>query len=150
MFQELIAQADRVRELECHDDEWKIGYELPPFEVMRVRLGGLSRIDPQHGRRTVLEIAVDGREFELDEAGEPAAIAFQHILKRYDPDLILTEYGDSTILPFLRKQAERLRLPLAINRDPDAEIQQSRARSYTSYGRILFKDAATTLFGRLP
>ena len=144
-----IDETGRVRELECHDDEWKIGYELPPFEVMRVRLGGLSRIDPQHGRRTVLEITVDGREFELDESGEPAAIAFQRMLKQCDPDLILTEYGDSTILPLLRKQAERLRLPLALNRDPDADIQQSRARSYMSYGRILFKDAATTLFGRL-
>jgi len=139
----------RIVELECRDDEWKIGYELPPFEVMHVRLGGLSRIDPQHGRRAALEIKVDGREFELDESGEPAAMAFQHMLKRYDPDLILTEYGDSTILPRLRQQAERLKLSLALNRDPDAEIQQSKARSYMSYGRILFKDSATTLFGRL-
>jgi DNA polymerase elongation subunit (family B) len=28
-------------------------------------------------------------------------------------------------------------------------VQQSRARSFTSYGRILFKNSATTLFGRL-
>jgi DNA polymerase-2 len=28
-------------------------------------------------------------------------------------------------------------------------VQQSRARSYMSYGRILFKNSATTLFGRL-
>ena len=62
-----------VIELECRDDEWAIGYELPPFEIMHLRLGGLSRIDPQHGRRTALEIEVDGREYELDESGEPAA-----------------------------------------------------------------------------
>jgi len=139
----------RVRELQCRDDEWAIGYELPPMEVMHLRLGGLSRIDPQHGRQTALEIEVDGREYELDESAEPAAVAFQHMLQRYDPDLILTEYGDSTILPRLRQQAGKLKLPLALNRDPDAEIQQSRARSFMSYGRILFKDSATTLFGRL-
>ena len=142
-------ETGRVRELECRDDEWAIGYELPPFQVMHLRLGGLSRIDPQHGRRAALEIEVDGREYELDESGEPAAITFQHMLKRHDPDLILTEYGDSTIMPRLREQAAKLRLPLALNRDPDAEIQQSRARSFMSYGRILFKDSATTLFGRL-
>jgi len=36
---------------------------------------------------------------ELDEAGEPPAIQFAHMLKREDPDVILSEWGDSTILP---------------------------------------------------
>jgi DNA polymerase II len=139
----------RVLALECRDSEWTIDYELPPLEILRVRLGGLKGIDPRHGTQTALEIEVDGRQFELDEAGEPAAVAFQHLLARHDPDLILSDWGDATILPKLREQAARLRLPLTLNRDPSAEIHESRARSYMSYGRILFKNSATTLFGRL-
>ncbi len=140
----------RVLALECRDTEWAIDYELPPIEILRVRLGGLRRVDPTHGAlRGGLEVEVDGRQFELDESGEPAAVAFQHLLARHDPDLILSDWGDATILPRLREQAARLRLPLALNRDPDAEVQQSRARSFMSYGRILFKNSATTLFGRL-
>ncbi len=100
-------------------------------------------------QRAALEIEVDGRQFELDEAGEPAAVAFQHLLARHDPDLILSDWGDATILPKLREQAAKLRLPLTLNRDASAEIHESRARSYMSYGRILFKNSATTLFGRL-
>jgi DNA polymerase-2 len=139
----------RVLSLQCHDTEWAIDYEPPPLEILRVRLGGLKGIDPRHGTQTALEIEVDGRQFELDEAGEPAAVAFQHLLARHDPDLILSDWGDATILPKLREQAAKLRLPLTLNRDPSAEVQQSRARSYMSYGRILFKNSATTLFGRL-
>src|ERR1700731_238381 len=139
----------RVLALECRDTEWALDYELPPIEILRVRLGGLRRIDPRHGVQTALEIEVDGRQFELDESGEPAAVAFQHLLARHDPDLILSDWGDATILPKLREQAAKLRLPFALNRDPSAEIQESRARSYMSYGRILFKNSATTLFGRL-
>jgi DNA polymerase-2 len=142
----------RVLALECRDDEWAIDYEPPPFEILRVRLGGLKgpkSIDPRHGTQTALEIEVDGRQFELDESGEPAAVAFQHLLARHNPDLILSDWGDATILPRLREQAAKLRLPLTLNRDPSAEVQQSRARSYMSYGRILFKNSATTLFGRL-
>jgi len=139
----------RVLALECRDTEWAIDYEPPPLEILRVRLGGLKGIDPRHGVQTALEIEVDGRQFELDEAGEPAAVAFQHLLARHDPDLILSDWGDATILPRLREQAAKLRLPLTLNRDPSAEIQESRARSYMSYGRILFKNSATTLFGRL-
>jgi DNA polymerase II len=147
---EVEADGDgRVLAIECRDTEWAIDYEPPPFEILRVRLGGLKGIDPRHSSQTALEIEVDGRQFELDESGEPAAIAFQHLLARHNPDLILSDWGDATILPRLREQAAKLRLPFALNRDASAEVQQSRARSYMSYGRILFKNSATTLFGRL-
>ena len=138
-----------VQDIACCDDEWALDYELPPLEIMQVRLGGLSRIDPKHGCQTSLEVIVDDREYELDESGEPAAEAFKHLLARHDPDLILSDWGDSTILPKLRKQAAQLGLTLPLNRDADAQVQQTRGRSYTSYGRTLFKDSATTLFGRL-
>ena len=147
---EVEADGDgRVLAIECQDTEWAIDYEPPPFEILRVRLGGLKGIDPRHGSQTALEIEVDGRQFELDESGEPAAVAFQNLLARHNPDLILSDWGDATILPRLREQAAKLRLPFALNRDASAEVQQSRARSYMSYGRILFKNSATTLFGRL-
>lgn len=138
-----------VQALQCCDDEWNLEYELPPLEIMQVRLGGLSCIDPEHGRQTALEVEVGGRECELDESGEPAAVAFQHLIKQHDPDLILTDWGDATILPKLRQQAARLKLRLPLNRDQDVLVQQTLGRSFTSYGRVLFKNSATTLFGRL-
>ena len=129
--------------------EWSLDYEMPPLKIMQIRLAGLSRIDPTHGRRAALEIEIDGQCWELDETGEPPALGFAHLLKREDPDVILSEWGDSTILPLLRQQAERLKFSLNLNRDPAASVQQSKARSYTSYGRILFKASATSLFGRV-
>ena len=139
----------RILAMECRDDEWKLDYEMPPLKIMQIRLAGVSRIDPAHGQRPALEIEVDGTCWELDETGEPPAMGFAHLLKREDPDVILSEWGDSTILPLLRQQAERLKFSLNLNRDQGASVQQSRGRSYTSYGRILFKASATTLFGRI-
>jgi DNA polymerase-2 len=144
-----VDEENRVLAIECRDDEWALDYELPPLEIMRVRLGGCARIDPAHGRQAALEIEAGGREYELDESGEPAAVAFEHLLKRHDPDLILSDWGDAMILPRLQQQAARLQLTLPLNRDTAAEVQQSRARSYMSYGRILFKNSTTTLCGRL-
>jgi hypothetical protein len=57
-----------IRALECRDDEWAIDYELPPFRVMRVRLEGISRVDPRHGRRGALEVEIDGEWRVLDDA----------------------------------------------------------------------------------
>jgi DNA polymerase II len=142
-------EENRVQSIACCDDEWALDYEIPPLEIMQVRLGGLSYIDPAHGRRTALEVEVDGRTYELDESGEPAAVALKHLLAQHDPDMILTDWGDAAILPRIRRQAAQLRLAIPFNRDPEAQIQQSRARSYMSYGRILFKNTSTTLFGRL-
>ena len=123
----------RILALECRDTEWALDYELPPLEILRVRLGGLRARGP-HARRpfgqwAALEIEVDGREFELDESGEPAAVAFQHLLARHDPDLILSDWGDATILPRLAEQAARLRLPLALNRDPGRRSARRAARA---------------------
>jgi DNA polymerase II len=139
----------KIQSIVCRDDEWTLDYEMPPLKLMQIRLSGLSRIDPTHGRRAALEIEVDGRCWELDESGEPPAIQFARMLKREDPDVILSEWGDSTILPLLRQQAERLKCSLPLNRDETSAVQQSRGRSYTSYGRILFKASSITLFGRI-
>jgi len=149
-FVEVAADEEgRIQTIECRDSEWTLDYEMPPLKIMQIRLAGLSRIDPTHGRRAALEIEMDGTCWELDETGEPPALGFAHFVKREDPDVILSEWGDSTILPLLRQQAERLKFSLNLNREQAAGVQQSRARSYTSYGRILFKASATTLFGRI-
>ena len=91
---------------------------------------------------------IDGQYRILEGADEPVVEGFHRLLKQYDPDVILTQWGDSTLLPGLRRDAKRRGVSLALNRD-QLPVQQSRARSYMSYGRILFKDSATTLRGRL-
>ncbi|MGH9759099.1 MAG: DNA polymerase domain-containing protein [Candidatus Acidiferrales bacterium] len=139
----------RILTLTSHDDPWTLDYLLPPLRIMHMRLAGLSRVNPAHGRRGSLEVEVDGDICVLDDADIPTAENVARLVKRYDPDLLLTEWGDSTILPLLLQQAERCRIPLHLNRDSGAAVERSRARSFMSYGRILFKDSATTLFGRL-
>jgi DNA polymerase-2 len=137
-----------VRALKCCDDEWATDYALPPLRIMRVRLEGLSNVDPQHGRRGALEVEVDGEWRVLDDSEEPVALGFERLLRAHDPDMILSEWGDSTLFPALLRQARKLDLTLSLNRDAHP-LERRRARSYMSYGRILFKGSTTTLFGRL-
>jgi DNA polymerase elongation subunit (family B) len=137
-----------VRAIACRDDEWATDYELPPLQVMRMRLAGLSYVDPRHGRRGTLEVEIDGEWRVLDDSEEPVVMGFGRLLRSYDPDLILSEWGDATLFPGLLRQAQKCGVRLSLNRDA-APVQRSRARSYTSYGRILFKGSTTTLFGRL-
>jgi len=143
-----VNENGRILGLDCVDDPWALDYEIPPFRIMEMRLAGLSRVNPAHGRRGALEIEMDGEIHSLDDSDIPVVENFAHLLKRYDPDLLLTDWGDSLVLPYLRQQAKRAGMKLPLNRD-SLPVQQSRGRSYMSYGRVLFKESATTLFGRL-
>jgi DNA polymerase elongation subunit (family B) len=143
-----------IRALECRDDEWAVDYELPPLATMQLRLEGFSRVDPQHGRsrQAGLEVECDGKLEILDDAEEPVAAGFERLLRASDPDLLVTEWGDATLLPALERQAQLRGFSLSLNRPGElnhSAPERSRARSYTSYGRVLFKGSATTLFGRL-
>jgi len=139
---------NQIVALTCRDDPWTFNYELPPLRIMQLLITGLSHVNPAHGRRGALEVEVDGETYSLDDSDIPAAENLARLLKRYDPDMLFTDWGDSTVLPNLFQQAERYRIRLPLNRD-SLPVQRTRGRSYTSYGRILFKESATTLFGRL-
>ncbi len=145
---EFRAPSPEVLAIRCRDDEWAIDYELPPLRMIEVRLEGLSCVDPKHGRRGALEVEIDGEWRVLDDSEEPVAVGFDRLLRAHDPDLIVSEWGDSTLFPGLLRQARCCGLELALNRDR-LPVERSRARSYVSYGRVLFKESATTLFGRL-
>ncbi|HEV2416490.1 MAG TPA: DNA polymerase domain-containing protein [Terriglobia bacterium] len=84
----------------------------------------------------------------LQDADEPVADGFERLLRVHDPDIILSDWGDSVLLPLLLRQAAGRKIHLSLSRDK-ASVQRSAARSYMSYGRILFKESASTLLGRL-
>ncbi len=132
----------------CRDDEWLTVYERPPVRTMRLRLEGIGTVNPKHGRHGSIEVAVEDDWQTLDDSDEPAVRVLERMLRVHDPDVLVTEWGDDVLLPGLLKQAQRLRIHLPLNRD-SLPVERTRSRSYMSYGRILFKESTTTLFGRL-
>jgi len=144
-------QADasaEIHSITCCDDEWLTVYERPPVRTMRIRLEGIADVNPKHGRHGSIEVAIENDWQTLDDSDEPTAQVFERLLRTHDPDVLVTEWGDDVLLPGLLRQAQRMRLRLSLNRDV-LPVQRTRARSYMSYGRILFKESTTTLFGRL-
>jgi DNA polymerase elongation subunit (family B) len=137
-----------IRAIESRDDEWAIDYELPPFRAMQVRLEGIARVDPRHGRRGALEVEMDGEWRVLDDGDESVAVSFERLLRTHDPDLLVSEWGDASLFPGLLRAAAAADVKLSLNRDK-SPVERRRARSYMSYGRILFKGSTTTLLGRL-
>jgi DNA polymerase-2 len=140
--------AGEIHSITCRDNEWLTEYERPPVRTMRIRLEGISNVNPKHGRHGAIEVAIENDWQALDDSDEPAAQAFERLLRVHDPDVLVTEWGDDVLLPGLLQQAQRLHIRLPLNRDA-LPVERTRSRSYMSYGRILFKESTTTLFGRL-
>jgi DNA polymerase-2 len=123
-------------------------YDLPPFVTMQLRLD-TGDATPTHGRRGRLEVSVQGESVVLDgDRPEDLITSLNHLLRRYDPDVLLTEWGDSFLLPQLQALAVRAGQPLLLNRDPGQGIRIRRDRSYTTYGQVVFQAGAQMLHGR--
>jgi len=128
-----------------------IDYTTPPLRIapLEVRIAGerRGRIPPPDGRIGSVrlgEVTIEGPEDELLRA-------LVDELARSDPDVLLTEGGDSFDLPWLYRRAAACGLspaefPLGRER---VRFRPSRpARSFESYGRVLHRDAFYPLPGR--
>jgi DNA polymerase-2 len=123
-------------------------YALPPLVSMRLRLDG-DPINPSHGRRTELEASVDGEAVVLcPDRPEDLIISLNRLIERYDPDVVLTEWGDAFLVPRLQRLARRVGVPLRWNRERHQGLRTRRERSYTTYGQTVFTAAAHMLHGR--
>ena len=137
-----------IREVAPLDSPWDQEYTVPPLTVLRLRLDG-DPANPNHGHRAALHVAVDGEESTL--VGETPAdllASLSRWLHRYDPDILLTEWGDSFLLPRLRRLAALSGLPLPLNRDLQVDTRTRRPRSYMTYGQIVFTAGGSYLHGR--
>ena len=69
-------------------------------------------------------------------------------LQRLDPDLILTDYGDTWLFPQLGAWSEETGIELNPNRDEDRQVMTRKADSYFAYGQVTYRGAQSYLFGR--
>lgn len=139
----------RIAEIENRDSQWALDYELPPLKLMTVKLEG-DATNPNHDARPrPLEISVEDttRVLIADDPRE-MLIRLRELLLHYDPDVIVSAWGDSFILPRLLEMSQRYGVPLPLNRDTERAIEFRPSRSYFSYGRIVYKTASYLLFGR--
>ncbi|HEV8338336.1 MAG TPA: DNA polymerase domain-containing protein [bacterium] len=144
-----VAAADGVlREATPLTHPEDMEYEPPPLLVMRMRLDG-DPVNPNHGWRGELEVAVPGEHVVLSgEYPEDLCRSLNRLLARYDPDVLLTDWGDPFLIPRLLRLSALAGVPLAFNRDPRAGIGVRRGRSYVTYGKTVYQAGAHILAGR--
>jgi DNA polymerase-2 len=124
-----------LREYVVHDSPADIEYPLPPLRILQLRQEG-ERYNPAHGGRHPLVLEMEGRQSVWEDAG--IVDELRRILRREDPHLVLTDWGDSFLLPHLWQLARRQHRPLEFDRARRGSLQGLKGRSYFSYGKMFY------------
>ncbi len=135
----------RVRTLEVLDRQWDLDPPPPPLRIMELEPDS----DPDHAPPRALLVRCDGHAFRFPlDAPRPLVINLRALIHRQDPDLLLTRWGDTWLLPRLLELVHQVGIPLALNREPGRGVARRAQRSYFSYGQIIYRGQQITLFGR--
>ena len=138
------------------DDREKIDFLLPPLRKIRleVKTRGVKRVRTFDDELDTVEIKRDGGDTVVIDSGTEAEklLSLVDFFKEADPDVVITEGGDSFIFPYLARRAQENRIldRLILGRDPSPlRVYEVQGHSYFSYGKILYRETAARLLGRL-
>ena len=134
-----------VRGLQTEDTPWLL--DPPPAPLRSITLR--PECDPAHANPQAVLLQSGGSTWRLDfDAPRPLLINLQALLLRLDPDLVLTDWGDTWLLPRLLRLAGKAGLALPLSRDPRRSVGRRPERTYFSYGQIIYRGAQILLYGR--
>ena len=124
---------------------WELDPPYPPLRTLRLE----PDCDPAHDEPGGIFLSYNGiRYHQPFKPARALLINLRSILEREDPDLILTAWGDTWLLPRLLQVAQEAGLTLPLNRDPTGRITRKAQRSYYAYNQVVYRGAQVLLSGR--
>ena len=138
--------SNRVQSIEPLDSRWDLEPEIPPLKILGIE----PDCDPFHAEPHWVRVHYGAHDCRLSLKPERALlIGLAAILHQYDPDLIVSDYGDTWLLPHLLDLAKSSHTHLPLCRDRDRPPQRKQERTLQSYGRVIHRGGQVILFGRL-
>jgi DNA polymerase, archaea type len=137
------------------DSRYTIDYELPPLRIVKL---GLQTKKTRRVRTFDDELdsvqITQGKELFMIDSGneEDKLLDLVDWFKKLDPDVVITLGGDSFLFPYLARRAHENGVleKLVLGRDPSPlRVYEVQGHSYFSYGKILYRETAARLLGRL-
>jgi len=140
-----VDEQDNVLAVTPLVSRWAVERPLPPLRILTI----IPDCDPALSAPQQVTVGFGGKSvhYKLDQP-RLLLIGLQAQLRRHDPDLILTKWGDTWLFPLLCRWAKESGAAFHPSRDPLRAWQMKQASSYFTYGMVLYRGAQTHLFGR--
>lgn len=127
------------------DKPWELDPRLPDLRVLHLR----PDVDPSHANPKYLSVNFDQFKYRLSfDKPRELLSCLNAVLRRYDPDVILTSYGDTWLFSYLEEISKETRIPFNPNRDFAQSICRKKEISFVNYGRAHHRGEQVHLFGR--
>lgn len=140
-----IDEQNQIEAIAALDSPWDLDPLPAPLRTLSIE----PDCDPARTAPTCLILRCDHYEYRLPlKPVRPLLVGVRAILTRHDPDLLLTSWGDTWLLPRLLNLSRRTGLSLPLNREPGVTPLHRPDRSYFSYGQVVYQGRQVHLYGR--
>ena len=138
-------EAQKLKDIEVIEGAWELKALPIPLRTLSLK----PNVAPHHAHPKFLHVEVGHEKYNFDlRAWRPLLVNLRALVQRHDPDLILTDWGDTWLLPLLLQQSEKYHIPLGFNRESGRGIGWRKERTYFSYGQIVYRGQQIHLYGR--
>jgi DNA polymerase elongation subunit (family B) len=145
---DLETREGKLVALAPREEQFARDVSLPPLVTLGL---GLTK-DPliPLGAGNGLAVTWEGRTLELEAENRAGLVReVARWLKRVNPDLVMSDYGDEDIIPLLWRWSKEARVPLPLDREPGSVARKfSGGRTYFSYGRVVYQGSSAPFYGR--
>lgn len=140
-----VKEGWEISEMTSLDTPWGLDPELPALRVLQIR----PDINPSHAAPSFLSLHFDRFKYRFSLA-EPRKLLFSlnSILRQFDPDVLLTSYGDTWLFSYLEQISKETRIPFQPNRDLAQATRRKKEISFHNYGQAHYRGEQVHLFGR--
>ncbi|HLO27721.1 MAG TPA: DNA polymerase domain-containing protein [Anaerolineales bacterium] len=127
------------------DTPWELDPKLPDLRVLEIR----PDVNPSHARPQYLSVHFDHFKYQLSlDDSRQLLFSLNGILHQFDPDVILTSYGDTWLFSYLEEISKKTGIPFNPNRDLSQSIRKKKEISFNNYGKSHYRGEQVHLFGR--
>jgi len=150
-----VTQTGDALRWDLRDDVWAYDYAVPNLRKMKVDVDIAKQGKMAHftDRVEAIRLESDAGNVTIDSGSEAdKLLELVRAVKEADADFVLSNDGDTFLLPYLIRRAEANNVADRLTLDRDGTILKLPAKggtSYFSYGRIHYKPSAMKLCGRI-
>lgn len=137
------------------DSVESVDYLIPPLRIMKLSVEVAKRGKIANLNDPISKIKINQADTQIIiDSGEEGEKLLQlaKIVKKLDPDIILTAGGDSHLFPYLIRRAiiNNVLDKLILSRDNVSPVSKSmHGRTFFSYGRTFYRAPTNRLYGRI-
>ncbi len=137
------------------DSVESIDYPVPPLKIVKfgLEVSKKNRLAAFNEPLKKAVLSCDDLEVVVDSGEErEKLLKIVEVVRKIDPDFILTRGGDSFVFPYLVRRAlvNNVVGSFVLSRDGSSLVAENKkGRSYFSYGRTFYRAPTRRLYGRV-